>query len=107
MFTDDELDFRPRPGMRTPRELIFHTYCDERVLAEAAHLAGSRSRGEIKFRSQAGGAAEQGEGDALFSRQMRHWIPEERAMWLAQQLIDFFAEPGTAPRPRGRLVSHR
>jgi len=26
VFSDDELDFRPRPGMRTPRELIFHVY---------------------------------------------------------------------------------
>jgi hypothetical protein len=25
-FADDDLDFRPEPGMRTPRELIFHVY---------------------------------------------------------------------------------
>jgi uncharacterized damage-inducible protein DinB len=36
-FADEELDFRPRPGMRTPRELIFHIYTQEKVLAEAAH----------------------------------------------------------------------
>jgi uncharacterized damage-inducible protein DinB len=35
-FSDDELDFRPRPGMRTPRELIFHIYSQEKALAEAA-----------------------------------------------------------------------
>ena len=35
-FSDRELDFRPRPGMRTPRELIFHIYSQEKVLAEAA-----------------------------------------------------------------------
>lgn len=35
-FADDELDFRPRPGMRSPRELIFHIYGQERALAEAA-----------------------------------------------------------------------
>lgn len=35
-FSDDELEFRPRPGMRTPRELIFHIYSQERLLAEAA-----------------------------------------------------------------------
>lgn len=35
-FTDQDLGFRPRPGMRTPRELIFHIYSQERVLAEAA-----------------------------------------------------------------------
>ncbi len=36
VFSDDELDFRPRPGMRTPRELIFHIYSQEKLLAEAA-----------------------------------------------------------------------
>ena len=35
-FTDDELDFRPQPGMRTPRELIFHICGQEKLLAEAA-----------------------------------------------------------------------
>src|ERR1700730_5015788 len=35
-FTDEELDFRPRPLMRTPRELIFHIYSQEKLLAEAA-----------------------------------------------------------------------
>jgi uncharacterized damage-inducible protein DinB len=35
-FSDEELDFRPRPAMRTPRELIFHIYTQEKVLAEAA-----------------------------------------------------------------------
>lgn len=38
-FADDELDFRPRPGMRTPRELVFHIYAQERALAEAAQQA--------------------------------------------------------------------
>ncbi len=36
VFTDSELDFRPRPNMRTPRELIFHIYSQEQILAEAA-----------------------------------------------------------------------
>ncbi len=35
-FSDDELDFRPRPGMRTPRELIFHVYRQAQLTAEAA-----------------------------------------------------------------------
>ncbi len=35
-FTDDELDFRPRRGMRSARELIFHIYAQEKLLAEAA-----------------------------------------------------------------------
>src|ERR1700719_2579186 len=35
-FTDEELDFRPQPMMRTPRELIFHIYAQEKLLAEAA-----------------------------------------------------------------------
>jgi uncharacterized damage-inducible protein DinB len=38
-FDDDELAFRPRPGMRTPRELIFHIYSQEKLLAEAARDA--------------------------------------------------------------------
>lgn len=35
-FIDSDLDFRPMPAMRTPRELIFHIYAQERLLAEAA-----------------------------------------------------------------------
>lgn len=35
-FTDSDLNFRPMPTMRTPRELIFHIYAQERLLAEAA-----------------------------------------------------------------------
>jgi uncharacterized damage-inducible protein DinB len=35
-LTDEDLGFRPAPGMRTPRELIFHIYTQEQVLAEAA-----------------------------------------------------------------------
>ena len=35
-FSDEELEFRPRPDMRTPRELIFHIYSQEKILAEAA-----------------------------------------------------------------------
>src|SRR5438552_5322376 len=51
-FTDEELDFRPRPTMRTPRELIFHIYAQEQLLAEAAQQgrftveAASRSNPE-------------------------------------------------------------
>jgi uncharacterized damage-inducible protein DinB len=35
-FADDELGFQPRPEMRTPRQLIFHVYCQEKLSAEAA-----------------------------------------------------------------------
>lgn len=58
-FTDEELDFRPRPAMRTPRELIFHVYTQEKLLAEAAQQgrftmeAASRSNPE----DEAGGSA--------------------------------------------------
>jgi uncharacterized damage-inducible protein DinB len=38
-LTDDELDFRPKPGMRSPRELIFHIYSQEKALADAAQNA--------------------------------------------------------------------
>ena len=35
-FGDDGLDFRPQPGMRTPRELAFHVYAQEKLIADAA-----------------------------------------------------------------------
>src|SRR5262245_17250683 len=37
-LTDSDLGFRPQPGMRTARELIFHVYAQEQLLAEAAQL---------------------------------------------------------------------
>jgi len=33
---DKDLEFRPQPAMRTPKELIFHIYAQEKILAEAA-----------------------------------------------------------------------
>jgi uncharacterized damage-inducible protein DinB len=33
---DRDLDFRPQPAMRSPKELIFHIYAQEKLLAEAA-----------------------------------------------------------------------
>ena len=33
-FADEELDFRPQPGMRSPRELIYHIYAMERGFAQ-------------------------------------------------------------------------
>jgi uncharacterized damage-inducible protein DinB len=38
-FNDEELAFRPRPGMRSPREIIFHIYAQEKLLAKAARQA--------------------------------------------------------------------
>jgi uncharacterized damage-inducible protein DinB len=35
-LTDQELDFRPMARLRTPRELIFHIYAQEKLAAEAA-----------------------------------------------------------------------
>jgi uncharacterized damage-inducible protein DinB len=35
-FSDHDLDFRPSPRLRTPRELIFHIYAQEKLTAEAA-----------------------------------------------------------------------
>jgi uncharacterized damage-inducible protein DinB len=32
---DKNLDFRPQVGMRTPKELIFHIYAQEKIIAEA------------------------------------------------------------------------
>ena len=34
-FTDEELSFRPQPGMRSAGELIFHLCAQEKALAEA------------------------------------------------------------------------
>jgi uncharacterized damage-inducible protein DinB len=31
-FSDEDLDFRPQPGMRSPRELIFHIYGMEKEI---------------------------------------------------------------------------
>lgn len=33
-FSDEDLDYRPRPGMRSVRELISHIYTMERVMAD-------------------------------------------------------------------------
>ena len=35
-LADRDLDFRPQAGMRTPRELVFHIYAQEQLIAEAA-----------------------------------------------------------------------
>jgi len=35
-FSDQDLDFRPTPRLRTSRELVFHIYAQEKLLAEAA-----------------------------------------------------------------------
>jgi uncharacterized damage-inducible protein DinB len=34
-LADEDLAFRPQPGMRTPREIVFHVYAQEQALAEA------------------------------------------------------------------------
>ena len=34
-LSDQDLDFRPRARLRTPRELIFHIYAQEKLIAEA------------------------------------------------------------------------
>jgi uncharacterized damage-inducible protein DinB len=36
VFGDTDLEFRPHAVMRTPRDLVFHIYAQERILAEAA-----------------------------------------------------------------------
>src|SRR5215467_4266807 len=35
-FADSDLDFRPQAGMRTPKELVFHIYTQQKILAEGA-----------------------------------------------------------------------
>ena len=34
-LANEDLDFRPKPGMRSPRELIYHIYAFERALVDA------------------------------------------------------------------------
>jgi len=34
-LNDEELDFRPKPTVRTPKELMFHIYAQEKILGEA------------------------------------------------------------------------
>jgi len=34
-LSDEELDFRPKPTVRTPKELVFHIYAQEKMLGEA------------------------------------------------------------------------
>lgn len=48
-FSDADLEFRPTAGVRTPRELIFHIYSQEKILAEAAR--GGRFDAEAARRS--------------------------------------------------------
>ena len=36
VLADQDLDFRPMARLRTPRELIFHIYAQEQLVAEAA-----------------------------------------------------------------------
>jgi uncharacterized damage-inducible protein DinB len=57
-FTDRDLDFRPKPEMRTPRELIFHVYSQEKVLAESAQLGqfSAEAAGRSSPEEQAGAA---------------------------------------------------
>lgn len=45
-FSDADLDYRPKPGMRSVRDLILHIYGTEKALTEGA-LAGKLSEAEM------------------------------------------------------------
>ena len=47
-FSDQELDYRPQPNMRTPKEIIFHIYTQE-LLIEA--VQSGRFNAEMASRS--------------------------------------------------------
>jgi uncharacterized damage-inducible protein DinB len=49
-FEDRDLDFRPRPQVRTPKELIFHMYAQEEIVAKAARQG--------RFDAEAAGGSE-------------------------------------------------
>ena len=55
-LSDDDLAFRPKPGMRSPRELIYHIYSQEKLLAEAART------GEFSSETAASSSPEDGPG---------------------------------------------
>src|ERR1051326_7186458 len=57
-FSGGDLDFRPKPAMRTPRELIFHVYSQEKILADAARLGKltAEAAGRSSPEDQAGAA---------------------------------------------------
>lgn len=59
MFDDDELAFRPAPHTRSPRELIFHIFSQEKLLAEGA------SQGRLSMEAAAASSpeAEPGAGE--------------------------------------------
>jgi hypothetical protein len=50
VFEDQDLDSRPRPGMRTPKQLVFHIYAQEQILAEASRQG--------RFSAEAAGGSE-------------------------------------------------
>jgi len=62
-FEDKDLEFRPQPTMRTPKELIFHIYRQEKILAEAAQHG--RFHAEAANRSNPEAEAVAGELKAL------------------------------------------
>ena len=58
ILKDDDLEFRPRPTMRTAKELIFHIYSQEQIIAEAVRQgsftseAAARSSPEVESVAQ-------------------------------------------------------
>ena len=69
---DTELDYRPREGMRSPKELVFHIFGVERGLAEAVRDGGFPPllihpvdfMALFQQRAQQAAAAQGGEGQA-------------------------------------------
>ena len=86
-FTDRELDFRPKPGMRSPRELIFHVYSQEKILAEAprtVHCGGGQplQPGRTRRRSGSPGSGHRGRPadvcPGLSSNRAKHILADVR-----------------------------
>ena len=104
---ENDLDFRPQSGMRTPRELIFHIYTQEKILAEA--IREGRFTAEAAVRSSPEDAAVAPELQALVSvNDLKEYV--ERCHREAVQILDGLSEEkitGPVESPMGTYPGWR
>ena len=89
-FANQDLDFQPKPQMRTPRELVFHVYSQEKFLAEAARHG--RMTAEEASRSTPEEQASAAELEALVTvndlRNYAEAVSSDRAMHILVAVRD-------------------